>query len=61
MSAEPVPCEAKLNPPGFDLARATSSATDLAGLSRGSVSNWGKLHINVMGRKSLIGSYDSVG
>ena len=53
---EPLPCEAKLKPPGFDLASATSSETDLAGLSRGTVSNWGKVHISVIGRKSLIGS-----
>ena len=53
---EPVPWEAKLKPPGLDLASATRSETDFAGLSRGTASNWGKLHISVIGRKSLIGS-----
>ena len=53
---EPLPCDAKLKPPGFDLAYATSSATDFAGLSIGTASSWGNLHISVIGRKSLIGS-----
>ena len=40
---EPLPCDAKLKPEGFDLASATSSATDRAGLSSGTASSWGSL------------------
>jgi len=53
---EPVPWDAKLKPPGFDLASATSSSTVFAGLSEATASNCGKLHSKVIGRKSLIGS-----
>ena len=52
----PLPCDAKLRPPGFDLASATKSVTDFAGLSSGTASSCGKLHIRVIGLKSLIGS-----
>src|SRR5262249_1225859 len=58
---EPLPFEAKLRPPGFDLASATSSETERAGRSGGTASSCGKPHISVIGRKSLIGSYGSVG
>jgi hypothetical protein len=53
---EPLPCDAKLKPAGFALASAMRSLTDCAGLSSGTASSWGKLHIRVIGLKSLIGS-----
>jgi hypothetical protein len=53
---EPTPCEPKLNPPGFDFAKAASSATDFTGLSPLTIRICGKEMIGVIGWKSFTGS-----
>ncbi len=52
----PTPLEAKLSWPGFALASATSSFTDLAGRSLVTTSTVGAIPSSVIGAKSRIGS-----
>ena len=52
----PTPAEAYGTPPGFSLASATSSLTDLAGSSGLTTSTFGAEARNAIGAKHLIGS-----